>query len=188
MTTKSTSDTKTERITRFSDLADEPLEMLMPIEGYENKPLVCIEEATAPLLGIVHDIERRTWIAKQRCRKPPANGLSIDESTSILLYTMEGTSDTPCFYRTLNATLRAEDREKLKPWFLYLKLFMTALARLPSISCTVYQGVKSNLSESYSENRTLVWWGFSSCTSSVKVLQSEDFLGKRDARTMFTID
>ncbi|CAF5057067.1 unnamed protein product, partial [Rotaria sp. Silwood1] len=37
-------------------------------------------------------------------------------------------------------------------------------------------------------SKMFVWWGFSSCTSSIDVLQSELFLGKTGTRTMFTID
>ena len=188
MTSKPKDTAEPERITRYSDIAHEPLQMLSPIEGYENEPLVSIEEATAPLIGVVRDIGRRTWIAKEKCQKPPAHGLTIDESTSILLYTMEAPSDAVCLYRVLNTTLRAEDRGKLKPWFLYLRLFLTALSRLPTIRGTVYRGVKDNLSNRYPENKTHIWWGFSSCTLSIKVLQCEKFLGQTNARTMFAID
>jgi hypothetical protein len=176
------------RTTRFSDIASEPQEMLMPIEGYENKPLVSIEEAIAPLVEIIDDVKRKAWVAKQKCKKPPANGLSIDESASIILYTMEWEPQDRCLYATLNTILRAKDRRKLKPWFLYLKLFLTGLARLPSTNRTIYRGIKKTLNHLYKEGDTSIWWGFSSCTSSIKVLQNEDFLGKSGARTMFTIE
>jgi hypothetical protein len=32
------------------------------------------------------------------------------------------------------------------------------------------------------------WWGFSSCTNNMNILQSELFLGKTNVRTMFTIE
>jgi hypothetical protein len=174
--------------TRFSDIIGEPQEMLMPIEGYEDKPLVSIEEAIAPLVEIVRDVKRKAWVAKQTCRKPPADGLSIDESASIILYTMEWEPQDQCLYGALNNILRAKDRRKLKPWFLYLKLFLTGLARLPSISRTIYRGIKQTLNHLYKEGETYVWWGFSSCTISVKVLKSEDFCGQSGARTMFAIE
>jgi hypothetical protein len=44
------------------------------------------------------------------------------------------------------------------------------------------------LIKDYPEGKTFVWWGFSSCTSSIKVLQSEQFLGKTGTRTMFNIE
>jgi hypothetical protein len=39
----------------------------------------------------------------------------------------------------------------------------------------------------YREGETIVWWGFSDCTTSVRVLESEQFLGKTGHRTMFAI-
>ena len=44
-----------------------------------------------------------------------------------------------------------------------------------------------NLHKSYPKGRAVVWWGFSSCTSSAEVLQAEQFLGKIGDRTMFHI-
>ncbi|CAF3414477.1 unnamed protein product, partial [Rotaria sp. Silwood2] len=38
----------------------------------------------------------------------------------------------PSLYLLLNRSLRAAIRDDLKPWFLYLKLFLTALHKLPS--------------------------------------------------------
>lgn len=40
----------------------------------------------------------------------------------------------------------------------------------------------------YSTGTVITWWGFSSCTLSVHVLQSELFLSTKKARTMFTIE
>jgi hypothetical protein len=93
-----------------------------------------------------------------------------------------------CLYATLNAILRSEDRDKLEPWFLYLKLFFTALERLPSIHRTVYRGIKLDMHKDYPKGKSVVWWGFSSCTISIDVLQSELFLGITTDRTMFTIE
>ncbi|CAF4386310.1 unnamed protein product, partial [Rotaria magnacalcarata] len=38
---------------RFSDIAGEPCRMLMPIQGYEKKPLVSLEEAVEPIVEYV---------------------------------------------------------------------------------------------------------------------------------------
>jgi len=48
-------------------------------------------------------------------------------------------------YRVLNKTLRSEDKEILKPWFPFIRLFVNALNKLPlfkgnawrSIDCAV---------------------------------------------------
>ncbi|CAF2937025.1 unnamed protein product [Rotaria sp. Silwood2] len=172
---------------RFADLGSLPKRMLAPIEGYEDMPLVSIEEAVQPLVNIVPKVERNVYIVKQNC-KNPADGLTTDESASIMLYTYESMPHNNSLYIILNDTLRSEDRQKLIPWFLYLRLVLTALARLPSDRHFINRGVRKDLRAEYPEGSTIIWWGFSSCTSSVKVLESEIFFGKTGTRTLFQID
>ncbi|CAF4562607.1 unnamed protein product, partial [Rotaria sp. Silwood2] len=173
---------------RVSDIAKEPQKMLMPIRGYEKMPPVSLEEAVEPLVSILPEVQDYAYVAKQRCDPVPPDGLTKDQSASIILYTMEWEPNEECLYFALNATLRAEDRRKLKPWFSYLKLVLTALAQLPGKRQTVYRGVKMDLSKQYPLGKTFVWWGFSSCASKMGVLENEQFLGKSGNRTMFTID
>ena len=73
---------------RFVDIAAEPRRMLLPIQGYENMPLVSLEEAVIPLASLVPDVKQMVWIAKQNCIHPK-DGLTPNESASIMLYTME---------------------------------------------------------------------------------------------------
>ncbi|CAF3649119.1 unnamed protein product [Rotaria sp. Silwood1] len=103
-------------------------------------------------------------------------------------YTMRWEPLDECLHFVLNNTLRSPDRQqKIRPWYLFLRLFLGALFRLPSLSKTAYRGVKLDLSKRYIEGKTIVWWGFSSCTTTVGILQSELFLGTTNARTMFTL-
>lgn len=187
MASKDTDEVSLRSNYRFSDLDGERHQMLLPIEGYEKMPIVCLEDAVNPLVDLLPDIHRKAWIAKCNCQNP-ADHLSTDESAAIYLYSMEWEPHNECLYFLLNATLRNKSRDKLKPWFSYLKLLLTALARLPSIHTTVYRGIKRNLIEDYPRGKQFVWWGFSSCTSSIDVLQSELFLGNTHNRTMFTIE
>ena len=122
----------TQGISRFLDVIQEPVRMLLPIGGYEDMPVLPLEIAVEPLVSFLPTIENYTYIAKQQCKNPPADGLTIDESASIMLYSMSWEPIDNCLYVSLNKTLRSNDRSKLKPWFLYLKLFLTALSRLPS--------------------------------------------------------
>jgi hypothetical protein len=174
---------------RFFDFGAEPCIMLMPIQGYEEKPLVSLEEAVEPITSIVPDVKRMAWVAKKKCEGISDNKLSLDESAALMLYTMEWEPHEECFYVVLNATLRAADRKKLIPWFLFLKLVLTALARLPpSNPSVVYRGIKRDMRKDYSKGKTVIWWGFSSCTSTLDVLENDQFLGSRGARTFFTIE
>jgi len=175
---------------RFADVAGEQCVVLTPIEGFGKKPLVTIEEATAPLTTIVPRITTYAYVAKQRA-KNPANGLSVDESAAITLYTMEWEPYTESLYYILNDSLRTEDRQILKPWFLYLKLLFTALSRLPSISITVYRGLRFQIEsehEKYQAEKEVIWWGISSCSKSRNISEKDQFLQETGRRTLFIID
>lgn len=159
---------------------------MLPISGYAKMPLVNLEKAIEPLISIVPHIRHMVWIVKMNCQNP-SNSLSPDESASIMLYSIEWYPRENSFYIILNKVLRNEDRSRLKPWFLYLKLFLTALSKLPSEHRSLHRGIKKNVSTDYPPGKTFIWWGFSSCTSSMTVLENEAFLGKTGARTLFTI-
>jgi hypothetical protein len=138
----------TQRILRITDIAQEPLEFLAPVADYEDMPIVSLEEAVEKLVPILPAVQSYAYVAKQRCKKP-ADGLSQDESASIILYTMGWKPLDKCLYFVLNATLRSKDRQSLEVWFLY------------------FRGVKLDMSKSYIKEETVVWWGFSSYTTSI---------------------
>lgn len=171
---------------RFTDVVHSP-RMLAPIEGYEKIPLVSLTEAVIPLVAFVPNVQRNVYIVTKNC-KEPKDGLTCDQSAAIMLYTFESTPKSDSLYFILNQTLRSESREKLKPWFLYLRLILTALYRLPSKSCSAFRGITADLRSMYPKGTNMVWWGFSSCTASVEVLEQEAFLGKTGARTLFQIE
>ena len=188
MATSDEMDHIAQRVQRLTDIAQEPHDILMPIGGYEEMPLVPLEQAVEPLVSLLPAIKSYVRAAKQKCKKP-ADHLTQDESASIMLYSMGWEPQDKCLYVALNATLRSSNRTKLRPWFLYLRLFLSALFRLPPIpKTTVFRGVKLDLTPQFQKGETIVWWGFSSCTTSVEVLQLEEFLGKKGPRTMFAIE
>ena len=45
-----------------------------------------------------------------------------------------------------------------------------------------------DLRDNYVVGSTCVWWGFSSCTSTVTVLENDEFFGTTGARTLFSIE
>jgi hypothetical protein len=176
----------------LSSLSDEPKQILQPISGYTRVPLLSLEEACEPLLNIVPNLPAHIWVAKQNS-KNPADELTQDESAAIHLYTMEwdGTADEAraSLYVHLNRTLKLVDRTKLRPWFRYLKLFLTALAKLPlAPRQTIWRGVRKNHSDDYPPGDEVTWWAFSSCTTSLGVLESDLYLGNTGTRTLFSID
>ena len=188
MASKHAVDKETEHMMRILDIEANPSRKLMPIEGYADMPLVSLEEAVKPLIDIVHDIKNKVDVARWKCEDPPSDNLTVDQSASIILYSMQWEPQNKCLYYALNATLRDENRNKLKPWFSYLKLFLTALARLPSDKSTIYRGIRRDLRKDYQKGQTVIWWSFSSCTQTIDVLSNEQFLGSEGARTLFNIE
>ena len=97
---------------RFTDIGTLANVMLAPIEGYGNLPLVSLEEAVKELIGIVPKVERNVYLAKQSCQEP-RDGLTTDESASIMLYTFESKPHAHSLYVILNTTLRSPQRVEL---------------------------------------------------------------------------
>jgi hypothetical protein len=176
----------------LSGIADEPKQLLHPIQGYALEPLLPLEDACQPIVTIVPNLPSHIWIAKENC-KQPSDGLTQDESAAIHLYTMEwdaNVHDTrESLYSHLNRTLKQKDRTKLRPWFRYLKLFLTALAKIPPMPRqTIWRGVRKDFTQDYPKDSQVIWWGFSSCTKSLDVLESQLYLGHTDTRTLFSIE
>jgi hypothetical protein len=168
---------------RFIDGGEEPTKTLTPIKGYETKELVSLEEAVTEIEPPIPDLDSMVWTAKRNSRNP-SDGLTSDESASIHLYTLEWPESHHSLYSLLNKKLRSEKRNELRSWHSYLKLFLTALYKLPSLKATVWRGIRGNVSDLYQED--FIWWGASSCTETMKVM--EKFVGRSGVRTLFQID
>jgi hypothetical protein len=160
-----------------------------PIIGYAQEPLLTLAEACTPLAKIVHDLFRYVSIALERTPDNPPNGLTRSESAAIRLYTMEWTDGHKSLYSILNYTLRTADREDLRPWYKYLKLFLTALVKIPCAPPqTVWRGVTKDICDDFSDGTEVTWWTFSSCTTTLPVLESDLYLGNIGERTLLSIE
>jgi hypothetical protein len=118
----------------------------------------------------------------------PADGLTSDQSASIMLYSMLWQPFDQCLYAVLNSTLQTLNQSKLEPWLIYLKLLFTGLLTLPSNQMTAYRGSKSDLSGQYPIHEIIYWWDLPLCTSSMEYLQSDKCLGQKGVRTIFIIE
>ncbi|CAF1939994.1 unnamed protein product [Rotaria magnacalcarata] len=162
---------------------------LGPIIGYAQEPLLTLDQTCVPLVGILNDIREHVLVALQHTPAEPANGLTYDESAAIRLYTMEWIDADKSLYSILNRTLRTADRDSLKPWYKYLKLFLTALSKIPcEPQQVIWRGVRSNISDEFPTDALVTWWAFSSCTTSLRVLENDLYLGNVGARTLFSIE
>jgi len=115
----------------LADIRHEPQQMLEPITGYEQEPLLSLEEACQPLENILGNELKLYIIVAKLNAKEPNDGLTQDESASIYLYTMEWNPTENSLYALFNQALCAPDRSQLQPWFKYMKLFFTAVFKLP---------------------------------------------------------
>ncbi|CAF1424652.1 unnamed protein product [Rotaria sp. Silwood1] len=170
-------------MTRFIEFQIEN-KKLTPIAGYWTYRLVSLEEALHPFLSEINELQRSIKEAKKCCTYPSEHNLTRDESAALLLYTME--ADDQSFYLKLNEILRKEDRNELKPWFPFLKLFDTALNKLPTIKGIVWRAVPGNVANDYKKDQLLTWWTISSCSVSVDVVKA--FLKPNEESTLFMIE
>jgi hypothetical protein len=177
---------------RFVDVdPDEDLENESPVYGVQDAEDMTLDEACQVAKASCEQLA--TWdvelalhaaarAAKRLERKGELAPLLRDEARAVHVYTQDS-----LFYKELNKRLRLREREALKPFFPYLKQFLTGLHRLAPVDDTVFRGVKLDLSAKYCQGNDLVWWAFSSATSTAAVLSNDTFLGPVGHRTLFSI-
>jgi len=158
---------------------------LGPITGVMDAPLLPFVQAAAKTR--VKDIDPHAFMAEQKAKQMEKDGilcgLTKDEAAAITLYTMEA------LYKPLNTLLRDRDRNKLKPFFPYLRLLLEAKGKLPKYVGAVWRGVKGkDLSSSCPKDKEVWWWAFNSTTKDLETLQNPAFLGKSGKRTQFMIE
>ncbi|CAF0865121.1 unnamed protein product [Didymodactylos carnosus] len=178
---------------RFYYENNEPTYQTLPTSllALKDQPLLTLEAATAPLADLFTNLEQYVRRSKTACQDK-IGLLTLDEAASIYLYTLTF-KPPPSLYSLLNATLRIKDDqhhrdEELEKWLLYLKLYITALNKLPSEVKTVYRAIKDtgfNIAD-YAPGTEFRWWSFTS--SSVAVDSLKPFLGPSGHRTFFSID
>ncbi|CAF3214894.1 unnamed protein product [Rotaria socialis] len=168
---------------RFGDI-DASNKRLPPIYGYHAEKSVTIEKALEPIESEIEELPRFIKIAKKHCHFPSEHGLTQDQSAAIYIYTMEWGDTT--LYRVLNKALRSENRQALKIWFPYLKLFDTALDKLPTVKEAVWRGIPIDIGKNFIKNQTVTWWSVNSCSSSPNVIKT--FLGGTQNSTLFLIE
>jgi hypothetical protein len=162
---------------------------LGPIVGYADEPLLPLSKACSPLNNILHDLSFYVHMALEETLERPPDELTVDESAAIRLYTIEWARPHRSLYSMLNHTLKKDSRENLRPYFKYLKLLVTALAKLPCVpQLTVWRGVAKDSSEEFPPGTSVTWWGFSSCTTKLTVLENSMYLGHTGNRTLFSVE
>ncbi|CAF0788000.1 unnamed protein product [Adineta steineri] len=168
---------------RFSDI-DLTLKRLPAVYGYRSQKLVSLEKALESIESQIDELKFYIKTAKKHCHFPSDDGLTRDESAAVYIYTMEWGEAS--LYHLLNRALRDANRQNIIIWFPYLKLFDTALDKLPTVKESVWRGVPLDIGKNFSKNQLLTWWTVNSCSSSVKIIK--DFLGNGNSSTLFLIE
>ena len=171
---------------RITDMLDEPLDVALgAITGVMKSNRLPLMQAA--LASGIDDIDSHAFLASEAgatLAQTDAHGLDADEAGALRLYTMESE-----LYPTLNRLLRSRDRAALKPFFPYLRLMLTARAKLPKYTASVWRGVKGvDLRAQYPIGKELYWWAFSSTTKQLQTLTNPMFLGTSGTRTVFMIE
>jgi hypothetical protein len=76
------------------------------------------------------------------------------------------------FFSTLNRDLRAMDKQVLKRWFGYLKLFITALKKLPPFKGIVWRGIPDQTNINLGDYAVQTWWAITSTSRDLKIIQN----------------
>ncbi|CAF0965370.1 unnamed protein product [Adineta steineri] len=166
---------------RFTNVDLKPTQ-LPPIYAYRTHPLLPLRQALEPVLSHINQLDEFIQIAKTECHFPSEHGLTREESAAIYIYTMDWGEQS--LYRVLNGLLRNKDRTVLVSWHGYLKLFDTALKKLPSQHINLWRGVNLDISKNFKEGEELTWWNITSSSSLVNVVKQ--FLGP--SSTLFLIE
>ncbi len=125
-------------------------EHLDSIAGYADEPLLPLVEACAPLVNIIHDLLAYVYSVLDETSSEPADGLTLDESAAICLYTIGWEEPYARLYSMLNTALKEADRQALRSYFKYLKLFLAALVKLPCAPLqTIWRGINHDLSDDF---------------------------------------
>ncbi|CAF1490906.1 unnamed protein product, partial [Adineta steineri] len=69
-----------------------------------------------------------------------------------------------------------------------MKLLLTGLWKLPCERQIIWSGSSGDLSQNFTIGEQIITQGFSSCTKSLNLLESDKILGKNEVRTFFEIE
>lgn len=155
-----------------------------PIGAYQQYFLDSLDQVLLPVMSHFDQLDRSIDTAKKNCCYPSQHQLTRDESAAVFLYTME--SDDNSFYRKLNEILRSENRQLAIPWYGFLKLFDTALTKLPTVEGYVWRGVKGDIRGQFRKDEIVTWWGITSCSMSLEAIG--DCLGSDKNATLLMIE
>jgi len=178
---------------RLLDGGHEPVAPRLPLDGFDQVIERNVKEAAERLVNRISSIQLVVSSCIQLVQQRRSEGrfpdeVSDEQACALALYTAGWSDSTESFFYILNATLRAEDRSQTGVFFAMMKLMCNGMSHLKPFRGTLYRGVRTDQASKYTTGTEFVWWGFTSCTTSVEVLESEEFMGTTGDRTLFVIE
>lgn len=143
---------------------------------------VPLEDALRPLMDKINRLSYYIKVAKANCCYPSEHGLTRDESAAVFLYTMEWGNQS--VYRMVNEALRTKELNIIKPWFQYVKLFITAILKLPAYTGNAWRGENHSITQRFQKNHKCIWWTITSCSLTLDIM--DEFIG--DQGTFLAIE
>jgi hypothetical protein len=188
--------------------APDSLDLIPVLSGLKHILLQPLPEAVAPMEHLCPDVIRiadacvdsaRQRLLRPAMRTSPYGQLTEHEAAAIILYTEQ--FEPVSLFTVVNEILRdnrdpANRKERLKPLLGYLKLLLKGLRKLPPVSAPLlYRGIRPRAGEDLytmyktrqDDGQSVSWWGFTSTTRRLQVLQNAMFCGGSGARVMFMI-
>lgn len=165
-----------------------------PLHGVKRAPDCSLEEAL-DTEGVRHEtgmtrvrlraarLEAMRHVETLATSDEGLGTMTKDQAAAIHLYTQE----TPV-YLTLNRLLRIGDRDRLEPFFCYIKLFLTALHKLPACPGRYFRGVNADVADQFVVGTSLIWWQFASTTASWRTLEDPNFFEPGETRVLFDLE
>ncbi|CAF2639469.1 unnamed protein product [Rotaria sp. Silwood2] len=139
-----------------------------PINDYKKHQVLSLDIALKPVLSYVDQLEHYMEKAKRCCHYSSTYGLTEDESAAIYLYTDDWGDQS--LHNVLNRTLQTRNKIQLEPWLDFLKLFYTALEKLPNVKETLWRGLPIDISKKLEEDDELILCCVTSCSLSIDIM------------------
>lgn len=148
----------------------DPLKM---IDGYQNEPVVSLEDSLKPLDGKMKQLPDQINEAKTKCHYPSEHNLTRDESAALYLYAMRGERNS--VHSQLQRAWQSADRAQMKPWLKYLKLVKSGTDKLPNAKTETWQGMPYNeeWDNTLQSDSSSLYTGMGLCPVSANTIKDE---------------
>ncbi|CAF5162886.1 unnamed protein product [Rotaria magnacalcarata] len=157
-------------VKNFRFIDDEYNPQLFPtVNEYLANELVTLEQCFELFVTRIDRLDQIIQTAKQNCNFPSEHNLTRDELAAIFLYTME--FDGTTLYQFISQDFRSQEESTSKLWFPYLKLFYTAVNKLPNAHTNVWRSIPENMTKELNKNDETICWSITSCSSSIDVIK-----------------